>query len=427
MQIELSYGNREMKLNENELMAIYPEQIWIEISPQEQEKAWQQTQQQSYSNPASRWNAYLNCLSLNTFISWVKEDPDLETQLKLWSDEADLPSFWDVVNGTKLTLGETGLILIPSDKSNFGELRILQEWVDIPSWAGHYYLGVQLNLESGWMRVMGYATHEQIQQKGRYDRMDRTYCLDAEDLITNLNVMWVAGELFAPKKLAIKPLPSLSPVQTEKFLQQLSKQTDYSPRLHLSFDPWAALIANDEIRQQLYQLRLTKQNSNSTPAVAPSQPLANNLSLWFQNIFEAGWQSVDKLLSTQQTTLALNFRTDASLNVVPVKGVKLIDLGMELKGTAVMLLVGLTPDIDEKVNIRVQLHPASGETYLPPNLKLGLLSQSGVTLQEVQSRSQDNYIQLKRFKSPSGKGFSIQVALGDVSIKEYFVLNSLVS
>ncbi|HAZ50109.1 MAG TPA: hypothetical protein DDW76_04675 [Cyanobacteria bacterium UBA11369] len=410
-----------MILNLNELMAIYPEQIWIDISPQEREKAWQQTQNQPYSNAGSRWNAYLNCLCLNTFTRWVKEEPELEETLKIWPNDASLPSFWDVVNGTKLTLGETGLVLIPSDKSAFSEFRIPQEWVDIANWAARYYLAVNLNLDAGWMRVRGYASHEQIQQEGRCDRLDRTYVLDPEDLIADINVMWVARELFPANKLAVKALPTLSREQTEKILQQLSHQIDYSPRLDLSFEQWASIVANDETRQQLYQLRLANQN------IAPSQPKANNLSLWFQNIFDAGWQSVETILGTQRETLAFQFRTDAALNDVSVKGLKLIDLGIDIKGNAVMLLVGLTPEIDQKVNIRVQLYPAKGETYLPPNLKLGLLSQSGVTLQEVESRSQDNYIQLKRFKSPAGKGFTIQVALGDVSIKEDFVLSSLVS
>jgi Protein of unknown function (DUF1822) len=410
-----------MILNLNELMAIYPEQIWIDISPEEREKAWQQTQNQRYSNAASRWNAYLNCLCLNTFTRWIKEEPDLQETLKVWSTDASLPSFWDVVNGTKLTLGETALVLIPRDKSAFSEFRIPQEWVDIPNWAGNYYLAVSLNLEAGWMRVWGYATHEKIKKLGRGDRLDRTYVLEPEDLIADINVIWVARELFAAKKLAVEPLPTLSKEQTEKLLEQLSHQTDYSPRLDVSFEQWAAIVANGESRQQLYQLRLANQN------IAPNQPKANNLSLWLQNIFDGGWQSVDTMLGKQEKTLAFQFRTDEALNDISVKGLKLIDLGMDLKGNAVMLLVGLTPEIDKKVNIRVQLYPARGETYLPPNLKLGLLSQSGVTLQEVESRSQDNYIQLKRFKSPAGKGFTIQVALGDVRIKEDFVLSSLVS
>ncbi|MBD3562390.1 DUF1822 family protein, partial [Planktothrix sp. FACHB-1355] len=104
---------------------------------------------------------------------------------------------------------------------------------------------------------------------------------------------------------------------------------------------------------------------------------------------------------------------------------KLIDLGLALGNRTVALLVGLIPEEKEKVGIRVQVHPTYQETYLPPNLKLTLLSQTGATLQEIQSRTQDNYIQLKRFKCPVGKSFSIEVSFNDVSIREKFAIETL--
>jgi hypothetical protein len=48
-------------------------------------------------------------------------------------------------------------------------------------------------------------------------------------------------------------------------------------------------------------------------------------------------------------------------------------------------------------------------------------SKLGETLQEVRSRSQDNYIQLKQFRGLAGECFNIQVAFGDASVTEKFV------
>ena len=53
---------------------------------------------------------------------------------------------------------------------------------------------------------------------------------------------------------------------------------------------------------------------------------------------------------------------------------------------------------------------------------LTLLSQAGKKLQEVGSRTQDNYIQLKSFKGRSGIPFSIVVSLGDTCLCENFEL-----
>lgn len=142
-----------------------------------------------------------------------------------------------------------------------------------------------------------------------------------------------------------------------------------------------------------------------------------NLSQWFQNIFEAGWQSLEALLGTNN--LALSLRSDSQFSV-GVKGAKLIDLGLRLGSQSVALLVAITPEANQKVGILVQVHPVGGG-YLPPNLRLSLLSESAV-LQEVQSRTQDNYIQLKRFRGNPGECFNIQVAFGEVTVTETFVI-----
>ncbi|PLZ08033.1 DUF1822 family protein [Fischerella thermalis] len=411
-----------MKSEMNDLMVLYPDKLWLDLSDQEQQTAWQISAQNHYSNPAARWNAYLNCLCLNAFLDWLKEEPDLGETPKVWPSDHQLPSIWEFVNGTCLTVGELRLVLIPSDKSNLTEFRIPQEWVDIPNWVANYYLAVQINLEENWIGVWGYTTYQQIREKAKYDLMDRTYLLDEEDLIADINVMWVAREVCSVQKPELKMLPELSSVQIEKLLKQLDQWTPDLPE-NVSEQEWMALLALDKKRQDLYQKRLAKHKGN---LVAYSQPLVNNLSKWFQNVFEAGWHSFDTLVSSQQNTLAVQFRSDATLNEVRVKGAKLIDLGMQLRNTAVVLLIGLTSEIDEKVSIRVQLHPANEEVYLPPDLKLLLLSGSGNILQEVQSRSHDNFIQLKKFKSPPGKSFSLQVTLGDISIKEDFMLEKLV-
>jgi hypothetical protein len=411
-----------MKSEMNDLMVLYPDKLWLDLSDQEQQTAWQISAQNHYSNPAARWNAYLNCLCLNAFLDWLKEEPDLGETPKVWPSDHHLPSIWEFVNGTCLTVGELRLVLIPSDKSNLTEFRIPQEWVDIPNWVANYYLAVQINLEENWIGVWGYTTYQQIREKAKYDLMDRTYLLDEEDLIADINVMWVAREVCSVQKPELKMLPELSSLQIEKLLKQLDHWTPDLPE-NVSEQEWMALLALDKKRQDLYQKRLAKHKGN---LVAYSQPLVNNLSKWFQNVFEAGWHSFDTLVSSQQNTLAVQFRSDATLNEVRVKGAKLIDLGMQLRNTAVVLLIGLTSEIDEKVSIRVQLHPANEEVYLPPDLKLLLLSGSGNILQEVQSRSHDNFIQLKKFKSPPGKNFSLQVTLGDISIKEDFMLEKLV-
>jgi hypothetical protein len=115
----------------------------------------------------------------------------------------------------------------------------------------------------------------------------------------------------------------------------------------------------------------------------------------------------------------------ATRNIVLETGTKagkLINLGMQLGSQTVAMLITVTQEAEEKIGISLQVYPTGGESYLPSDLQLTLLSKAGKILQQVRSRSQDSYIQLKSFKGEPGKRFSIAIALGDVSVKEEFEL-----
>lgn len=139
------------------------------------------------------------------------------------------------------------------------------------------------------------------------------------------------------------------------------------------------------------------------------------LNQWLQGDFDEAWQTIDALISPQ-ANLASSTRNAES----GAKRGKLINLGMQLGSHTVALLVTISQEAQEKLGISIQLHPTGGERYLPPLLKLTLLSKAGKILQEVQSRGQDDYIQLKPFKGEPGKRFSIKVSLRDVSVREDF-------
>ena len=147
------------------------------------------------------------------------------------------------------------------------------------------------------------------------------------------------------------------------------------------------------------------------------QSTRTKLSQWLQGILDEGWLTVDTLLSPE-ANLAWSTRNASE----EVKGGKLINLGMQLGDQTVALLVTVIPEESEKVGILFQLYPTGGERALPPNLQLTLLSKAGKTLQLTQSRSQDNYIQLKPFKGKPGTRFSVEVSIGDVSVLEEFEL-----
>ncbi|MGH8000411.1 MAG: DUF1822 family protein [Brasilonema sp.] len=142
------------------------------------------------------------------------------------------------------------------------------------------------------------------------------------------------------------------------------------------------------------------------------------LSQWLEGVFEESWQTIDTLINPE-ANLALSTR----ITQKGPKKAKLIDLGVQLGHQTVALLVNITEETDDKLGVLMQLHPTGGEKYLPPDLKLTLLSKAGKILQQVISRAQDNYIQLKFFKGESGKRFSVELSLGEeLKVKEDFEL-----
>jgi hypothetical protein len=270
----------------------------LTINEADREIAWQQAQY--HSNPISRYNAYLNGAFLNAILNWLSEwlAGEAFPQPSVWHSQ-DISSIWEVVNGTAIQIGDTRLVLIPSDEGDLEELCVPQEWVDIPNWSADYYLPVQVNLDGDddefWVEVCGFATHRQLKHEGTYSAGDRTYTLPTKELTESLVVMQIT--LGLNLQAEISPLPSLSELKATELLQNLGNSSVYSPRLIVPFEQWASFLANDECRQQLYNQRLGIIQEPAV-AVAPSVMIQSkaNLLQRAKNYFQAGWQMTDEII-----------------------------------------------------------------------------------------------------------------------------------
>lgn len=163
-----------------------------------------------------------------------------------------------------------------------------------------------------------------------------------------------------------------------------------------------------------------------------------NLDQWLNNVFDTTWQAVEDLLNPADLNLAFGFRSAdppetafRSINTAEISEVKqpkanvrrakLIDLGMQLAGHPLALVVELRPESLERTNILLQLHPTGSQIYLPTALELVILDASGETFLAAEARRSDNYLQLELSGEP-GEQFSVKVALNDASITEKFVI-----
>ena len=182
--------------------------------------------------------------------------------------------------------------------------------------------------------------------------------------------------------------------------------------------PLGELRSLAEFPTYLHQLQYPSDSEFKAPIV--QEQSAVNLGDWFKGIIEAGWQTVETLIESN-TPQPLAVRNVAQVEQ-KIKRAKAIDLGVQLGNTSVVLALVLTILPEAAVNILVQVYPSSGIPYLPNNLRLKMLSESGSILQETVSGSLNNYAQLRRFSGQQGDRFSIEITLDGVTFAESFVL-----
>lgn len=316
-----------------------------------------------------RWQTYLNGLALIGLEEWLRERiPNKPVNRDM--NESEAVGY--------LNVGEFKLCPLATEHLLDEVVNLPQNVIEQPELVAHFYVVLEVDEEQEQVIVRGFL---------RYDQLI--------DYRRRANLQLLPNGCY--------PLPL--------------SLFDAEPN-HLLF--YCRLLEQTAIPQPVASASVgvmasPTQASRQLPGYV--QKTKTKLSQWLQGVFDEGWQVIDTLINPE-ANLALSTR-NAELGV---KRCKLIDLGMQLGSQTVALLVTIIEETQEKLAISIQLHPTGGARYLPPLLKLTLLSKAGKTLQEVTSRAQDNYIQLKPFKGEPGKRFSIEVSIGDVSLREDFEL-----
>ncbi|MBE9031908.1 DUF1822 family protein [filamentous cyanobacterium LEGE 11480] len=105
----------------------------------------------------------------------------------------------------------------------------------------------------------------------------------------------------------------------------------------------------------------------------------------------------------------------------PATGVRRIsDLGFYLDGASVALMVAILPKSNQEYALLVRLYPMQN-ALLPEGLHLSGLYETGEAFLTAQSRTQDNYIQLK-FSAEPGEQFGLRVRYQEAEIMENFIV-----
>jgi hypothetical protein len=341
------------------LTLMHSETIWLESEQIDRTRA----AIDPLASEVHQWQMYLNTLAAIGLERWLQRHGANRSidRTQCINEVGAIYNFQ--VNGFKLTL------LVKE--------HVLDEVVEIPTAAielpAHFYIPIEVSEEREEVIIRGLLRYDRLQEYlNRVNRQcvrDGYYHIPLAVFDPEPNRLLFYCDLLAPTSI---PLPATA---TERSTQLAATLT--------------AVLQTTRIE----------------------------LGQWLQGVFTPGWQAIDELMGSA-ADLALSPRIQGK----GAKCGKLIDLGVELPGQSAVLLLNITEEAEEKLAVVVQLHPAGTVRYLPPDLVLTLLSKSGEKLQEVHSRSQDNYIQLKSFKGRSGTNFSIAIGLGNFTLCENFEL-----
>ena len=356
-----------------------PETIWLEPEQIEQAKIISEPASAPLGEPtrpeAQQWQSYLNALALLGFQQWLSERLP-EHSIERSDDSIDSVCYVEA-NGFKFCLIAVEHML---DET----VQIPQAVVEQPALAAHFYVVHEVSEEQNLVMLWGILRFDEL-----IDYRDRHNC-QPQDNCYQLPLAVMDAEpnhlLFYCRSLqpaAISLTASASQGQpTQSFARPIS----------------AAAPAADRLKNGL---------TDTT----------TKLTQWLQDTVDQSWRTIDQLINPE-ACLSLSARStqsDASRG-------KLINLGVQFGRQTVALLVNVTSGTAEKLSVLVQLHPTGEARYLIPGLKLSLQSSTGKMLQEVTSRSQDNYIQLKPFKGKPGKRFKVTIHLGRETVEENFEL-----
>ncbi len=329
---------------------IKPNQVYLEIPPSLAALA------SSYATAGAQQRAWMNQIGLEVFQLWLEEEFNLTTQV--YPNAASLPSIWEVVNGTALTFDQRRLVLLPTVAIAVDELRVPQEWVDIPGWAADVYISLQVDPDQSWVCITGYCTHQQLKTGGVYETSDRTYCMDADDLLQDINSLLISHQLETSAALKtafrseVAPLPHLSQAEATSLIERLGNSRVVFPRRAVPFQQWGAVFSHGGWGQALYNRRQGLSDRDSV-----MQWIQAGVSGFAQQL---GWQR-------QQFVLTLPGSRNRSLATGIVRSLMIADKSYELRVFSL--------DRSGAPVWRVELRSATSGGTIPVGFKLRLLTE----------------------------------------------------
>ncbi|NDJ22302.1 DUF1822 family protein [Nostoc sp. B(2019)] len=177
--------------------------------------------------------------------------------------------------------------------------------------------------------------------------------------------------------------------------------------------PLSQMRSLAEFPEYLYQIR---QAALTAHAASPNNTVVK-LSNWLEGLFEATWQEIAAFL---EPTAIPSVSMRRTVEPFVTRG-KLINLGTQPTQQSVVLVLTLTPEDEQAINIMVEVCPTNGQMYLTENLQIMVLNEEGVAVMQAIAKGTNQNIQF-HFSGEPGERFSIKLALDNTSVIDDFVI-----
>lgn len=374
-----------------------------------------------FSNEAQQWQAHLKILALFALKKWLSDrhlilrdkiDSLLPTQIL--SSAAIGP----------LQVGEFKLCLL-TNESLVGEgIEIPEKMIKSPNFTAHFYILIQVLVEEEQAIFMGFLRYDKLINQslkrtklGNYELSLAEFNSDSSHLILNLKYLSPAAIKLPENTFAEKLTSWLECIFTESWqpVEELIGNRRPIVQMASILDKKTEKLSPKVVQEFIKQFQISQKDKDkiqvnlSQSELSPTE-INNALVQILQTTEdeETRWQAAELLWEIDPSHPATGVRRG-------------IDLGMQLAGASVALIVAILPKQNQRFAILSRVYPLQDQSFLPANLKLIGLDEMGQSLFEIRARQRDDYIQFK-FTADPGDRFSLQVSLNSAIVTKHFII-----
>ncbi|MEM9004089.1 MAG: DUF1822 family protein [Cyanobacteria bacterium P01_F01_bin.86] len=306
-------------IDANDVRLLQPE--FIDLEPEHFEQA---TQISDYGlSEICQWQTYLNALALLGFRQWLNEQ-DVHLPVNHENCSIFQPQYANTIEAVcNLAVGEFKLCLIATENWLDEVIKIPRAVVDLPDFAAHFYVVLEVQEEQGRVIIRGYGRYDQLTNLRRrmslaandswhYVWPSSFFDPEPNHLLFNINFL-EASAIPLPNPIAtLLPTPLTQP-ELETILSHL-QSTERSLWQILPWEKGASLLQSPELLNLLYQWQRSLEKPLSLRIrIAEVFTLltqqAINTAQWLQGELDELAQSIGWFSSQMLTPTGFEFRS----------------------------------------------------------------------------------------------------------------------